>query len=63
MKELRCGTGNAIRVLFIFDPARRAILLVGGAKAGRWNRWYRENIPLADQLYDEYLTQHQQQDE
>jgi hypothetical protein len=27
MKELRCGTAGAIRVLFIFDPRRTAILL------------------------------------
>jgi hypothetical protein len=25
MKELRCGTANAIRVLFCFDPRRTAI--------------------------------------
>lgn len=61
MKELRCGTGNAIRVLFIFDPERRAVLLVGGAKAGKWNRWYRENIPVADRLYTDYLAETRQE--
>ena len=57
MKELRCGTGSVIRVLFIFDPARQAVLLVGGAKAGKWNQWYREAIPEADKLYDDYIEE------
>jgi hypothetical protein len=56
LKELRPGsTGRSeIRVLFAFDPARSALLLIGGDKAGNWQRWYRENIPLAEQLYLEY---------
>lgn len=43
------------RLLFAFDPARSAILLVGGDKAGRWQDWYRSAIPLADDRYDSYL--------
>jgi hypothetical protein len=54
MKELR-SIGGHIRILFAFDPAREAILLVGGDKTGRWNDWYRENISIADDLYDEHL--------
>jgi hypothetical protein len=57
MKELRCGTRGAIRVLFVFDPQRRAVLLVGGAKAGQWNAWYDEMIPVADRVYAEYLRE------
>ncbi len=59
MKELRCSKGGALRVLFIFDPIRRAVLLVGGNKAdgSAWNDWYRTAIPQADDLYDDYLTQ------
>ncbi len=57
MKELRASKGGALRVLFIFDPIRRAALLVGGNKTGHWERWYREAIPLADALYDEYLQE------
>lgn len=52
MKELRRGT---LRVLFAFDPERQAVLLVGGDKRDRWKAWYREAIPLADDLFDEYL--------
>jgi predicted XRE-type DNA-binding protein len=38
MKELRPGsTGSSeIRILFAFDPVRRAVLLVAGDKAGNW---------------------------
>jgi hypothetical protein len=53
LKELRPGS---MRVLFLFDPRRSAILLVGGNKAGNWERWYREAIPQAERLYEEYLA-------
>ena len=32
-----------------------AFLLLGGATSNRWAAWYRENIPLADDLYDARL--------
>ena len=54
MKELRSFGGN-LRALFAFDPERRAIVLVGGDKTGDWDGWYERNIPIADDLYDEYL--------
>jgi len=59
MKELRVTSGrqSAIRILFAFDPERRAVLLVGGDKAGNWERWYRDNIPLADDRFDEWLKE------
>ena len=59
LKELRPGSAgrSEIRVLFAFDPARSALLLLGGDKAGNWQRWYRENIPLAEQLYLEYTEE------
>jgi hypothetical protein len=43
-------------VLFAFDPGRSALLLLGGDKAGNWQRWYRENIPIAEPLYREYTS-------
>jgi hypothetical protein len=52
MKELRPGT---MRVLFAFDPERNAVLLIGGDKRDQWKRWYREMIPVADDLFDEHL--------
>ena len=56
LKELRPPRGN-LRVLFIFDPRRTAILLLGGDKTNQWDAWYRSAIPLADQLYDDYLEE------
>lgn len=52
MKELR-PAGTSIRLLFIFDPQRQAILLLGDDKAGNWKDWYDENIPIADRRYEE----------
>jgi hypothetical protein len=56
MKELRPGsTGRTeIRVLFAFDKERQAILLVGGDKSGDWTGWYKANIPIADDRFDEH---------
>ncbi len=55
MKELR-SAGRNIRILFAFDPHRTAILLVGGDKTGQWTRWYKQSVPLADELYDRHLA-------
>ena len=62
LKELRPGSAgrSEIRVLFAFDPDRSALLLPGGDKAGNWQRWYRENIPIAEQLYPEYTTEEEE---
>jgi hypothetical protein len=54
MKELR-PAGTSIRILFIFDPDRQAILLLGGDKAGNWKAWYDTNIPIAEQRYEDWL--------
>ena len=63
LKELRPGsTGRSeIRILFVFDPWRSAILLVAGDKAGNWQRWYRQAIPLAEQRYEIYLKERAQE--
>ncbi len=58
MKELRPrGKAKDCRVLFMFDPRRQAILLLGGDKSGQWERWYIEAIPEAERLYDKYLKE------
>lgn len=57
MKELRAARGGALRALFVFDPRRTAILLLGGDKTGAWNAWYEAAIPAADDLYDAYLDE------
>ncbi|GGK49898.1 hypothetical protein Ppa06_09770 [Planomonospora parontospora subsp. parontospora] len=63
MKELRPGSAgrSEIRILFVFDPWRAAILLVAGDKAGNWERWYRTAIPRAEQLYELYLVERQKE--
>ena len=55
-KELRRRQTN-IRVLFVFDPWRSAILLVAGDKTGQWHKWYEEAIPQAEQLFALYLEE------
>ncbi len=58
LKELRPGSsgGSEIRILFAFDPVRRAVLLVAGDKAGNWRGWYERSIPLAEERYREHIT-------
>jgi hypothetical protein len=60
MKELRPWGGN-LRVLFAFDPRRKAILLIGGDQTNRWEEWYRAFIPIADRLYDGHLEKLKQE--
>ncbi|MEU7171653.1 type II toxin-antitoxin system RelE/ParE family toxin [Micromonospora tulbaghiae] len=62
-KELRPPSAGRteIRILFVFDPWRSAVLLVAGDKSGQWARWYREAIPEAEQLYDTYLKERQEE--
>jgi hypothetical protein len=58
LKELRpasCGASE-VRILFVFDPRRCAVLLVAGDKRGRWSEWYAAGIPLAEQRYQKHLT-------
>jgi hypothetical protein len=57
MRELRVQHNRApYRVLYAFDPRRTAILLIGADKTGN-DRWYDENLPVADKLYDEHLEE------
>ena len=57
MRELRVQhQGQPYRVLYIFDPRRVALLLLGGDKTGD-HRWYEKNVPLADQIYENYLAE------
>ena len=56
MKELR-PSGTSIRILFVFDPQRQAVLLIAGDKAGEWKQWYIDNIPIAEDRYDMWLEE------
>ena len=57
MKELRVSSQGALRVLFAFDPERRAVLLLGGDKSkdSLWNDWYVDAIQRADTLFQEHI--------
>ncbi len=63
MKELRPASSGAtvVRILFAFDPDRRAIMLLGGDKSkGQNNKkrrsgWYKKAIPRAEEIYEQHL--------
>ena len=58
MKELRFSAANGEwRVAFAFDPKRKAVLLVAGAKSGgSEKRFYRQLIRKADDRLDAHLA-------
>lgn len=57
LKELRPGSAGSteVRLLFVFDPHRHAVFLVGGDKAGNWAGWYKVAVPMAEQAYADHL--------
>ena len=59
LKELRPASAgrSEIRIRYILDPRRNAVLPVAGDKAGKGEAWYRQAIPLAEQRYENYLKQ------
>ncbi|WP_374991111.1 type II toxin-antitoxin system RelE/ParE family toxin [Streptomyces sp. LHD-70] len=59
LKELRPGSKGSteVRLLFAFDPARNAVVLVGGDKSGNWSGWYRTAIKEAEAAYQAYLEE------
>ena len=57
MKELRVQhEGRPYRVLFVFDPRRVGMLLIGGDKTGNPD-WYEEYVPQADKIYAQHLRE------
>src|SRR6266702_8921425 len=62
IKELRPPSSGTteIRLLFAFDPRREAIFLVAGDKAGNWDGWYLQAIPLADERFTQHLIELEQ---
>ena len=65
LKELRPASPgrSEIRIIFAFDPARRAVMLLAGDKSKgkstkmRWSSWYRKAIPEAERLFEEHLQE------
>ena len=57
LRELRVQhEGRPYRVLYAFDPARVAYLLLGGDKTGD-KRWYEKMIPSAEAIYAQHLRE------
>ncbi len=57
LRELRIQSkGRPFRVFYAFDPARQAVLLIGGDKTGD-NRFYETMIPRATRIWKEYLDE------
>lgn len=57
LRELRCQhEGRPYRILYAFDPRRRAYLLIGGDKTGN-SRWYAEFLPRAERIYKQHLQE------
>jgi len=57
LKELRVQSkGKPLRIFFVFDPLRQAILLCAGDKTGD-KRFYKRMIPLAEQEYKQHIEQ------
>ncbi|MCL1833270.1 MAG: type II toxin-antitoxin system RelE/ParE family toxin [Leptospirales bacterium] len=57
LKELRIKTSNHVfRVTYIFDPARKGLLLTGGDKKGKdEKKFYKDLIRESEQIYAVYL--------
>jgi hypothetical protein len=54
LRELRVQShGRPLRVFYIFDPDRQAVLLIGGDKTGD-GRFYERMIPLAERIWEDY---------
>jgi hypothetical protein len=64
LRELRVKAGGeALRILYAFDPWRSAVLLLGGSKASRGGRFYAEAVPKAERLYQEYVRLREREEE
>jgi hypothetical protein len=57
LRELRVqNQGRPYRVLYAFDPERKAVLLLGGDKGGN-DRFYERSVPRAEELWKRYLLE------
>jgi hypothetical protein len=57
LRELRIqSSGRPLRVLYIFDPRRNAVLLVGGDKTGD-DRFYERMVPTAERIWEVYRNE------
>ncbi len=60
LRELRIQRGGRpLRVLYIFDKRRQAVLLIGGDKTGD-DRFYGWAVPKADRIWEQYLREQEE---
>jgi hypothetical protein len=50
------SSGRPLRVFYAFDPARQAVLLIGGDKTSD-NRFYETMILRSERIWKEYLNE------
>jgi hypothetical protein len=61
LRELRAASGRrALRVLYAFDVRRQAVLLLGGDKSGS-KHFYATAVPVAEQLWETYVSDMQKE--
>jgi hypothetical protein len=65
LKELRPPSSGSteVRILFVFDPRRQAVLLVAGDKSNDWKGWYKKALKDAQRLYAEHLHTQEEDDD
>lgn len=57
LRELRVqSNGRPLRVFYAFDPARQAVLIIGGDKTGD-NRFYDTMIRSSERIWKEYCDE------
>jgi hypothetical protein len=57
LRELRIQSGGRpLRVFYAFDPARQAVLLIGGDKTGN-KRFYEEMVRRCEKIWFAYLAE------
>jgi len=57
LRELRIQhEGRPYRILYVFDPRRTGVLLIGGDKTGK-PCWYEEFVPKAEAIYEQHLRE------
>jgi hypothetical protein len=59
LRELRVQSGGKpLRILYVFDPKRQAVLLLGADKTGQSDKeFYATFVPHAETLWKEYLRE------
>jgi hypothetical protein len=61
VRELRVQSGgHPLRVFYIFDAIRQAVLLVGGDKTGS-ARFYLAMVPFAEAIWEQYQAEREQE--